>query len=304
MNESLPSLNALLAFEAAAASGSFTAAAKQLGSTQSAISQQIRGLEEALGKPVFTRIYRGVVLNESGEALFAAVSTGFGHIRETVKKLQQSSGLRRINVATDFACAAYWLVPRLSTFREQHPDTEVRIITAHRYTEFENSEDIDLLIRYCATPPLSGHAIPLFPEVVYPICSPHLLKETGEIKSHKGLAQLPLLSLRPEQAAGWMDWSRLFEQRGSQVTPSKPIMEFDNYTLLVQSAIAGQGVGLGWGTLIDDLVDREVLVTLSDFGVKTQGGYYLFVAEDISLPDNSGMKALISWLTVGVKDQS
>jgi putative choline sulfate-utilization transcription factor len=299
MSRSLPPLNALLAFEAAAHSGSFTAAAKQLGSTQSAISQQIRGLEEALGKPLFTRIYRGVVLNESGEALYGAVSLGFDQIRETVKKLQQVSGKRRINVATDFACAAYWLVPRLSSYREQHPDTEVRIITAHSYTAFEDADDVDLLIRYCSVPPKLGTAIPLFHEEVYPICSPYFLKEYGDVKSHKGLAQLPLLALRQDHAAGWMDWLRLFEQRGSQVLPSKPIMEFDNYTLLVQSAIAGQGVGLGWGTLIDDLVERGVLVALSDFSVNTQGGYYLFVS-DKSHYEMEGLKALVNWLSVGV----
>lgn len=274
LSERLPSTQSLLIFEAAARHLSFTAAARELGSTQSAISQQIRGLEAQLSLSLFRRVYRGVALTDEGQQLFAAVQAGFLQMAECLEQLQKSRSHQRINVATDFAFAAYWLLPRLPRFREQHPEVDVRILTSQGQYDF-SVQDVDVAIVFEQQQPQGMPADQLFSEQVFPICSPQFLAQHGPVHSHKRLAALPLLKLGADAGQGWLDWPGLFKGRRSLVEPSEPVLTFNNYTLLIQATMAGQGVGLGWRTLVDDLIDAGVLVGLSEFSLDTSGGYYV-----------------------------
>ena len=272
LKDRLPPVQSLLVFEAAARHLSFTAAARELGSTQSAVSQLMRGLEQQLTLPLFRRIYRGVELTADGKVLYKACQQGFQEIADCLENLQNSQQHPHINVATDFAFAAYWLLPRLPEFRQQHPETEVRIITSQGLHEL-NHEDIDVAIRFYAQPPDQGLA--LFAEEVFPVCSPGFLRQHGPVSSHKKLASLPLLKLGADAGEGWMDWPGFFAGRRSQVKPGDPVLTFNNYTLLIQAAIAGQGIGIGWGTLVDELLETGVLTGLKDFSLSSRGGYFI-----------------------------
>ncbi len=271
--ERLPTVQSLLIFETAARHLNFTAAARELGSTQSAVSQQVRGLEQQLEMVLFRRIYRGVALTEEGQQLFEAVKSGFQQMADCLQKLQKTRLHQRINVATDFALGAYWLVPRLPEFRERHPEIEVRIITSQGEYDF-GAQDIDVAIVFDNQPPLD-HAEQLFRETVFPVCSPSFLQKQGAIQSYKKLATLPLLKLGADAGQGWQNWRSFFKYRCSQIQPSEPVLTFNNYTLLIQAVIAGQGLGLGWDTLVDDLIESEVLVGLKQFSLTTDGGYYV-----------------------------
>ena len=308
--ENLPSLNALKVFVQAADAGSFSKAATELHSTQSAISQQIKQLESYLKLNLFYRQHRGVSLTDDGKALYRVCSESFDQIGSTIKQLQSSQSNPRIHVATDFACAAYWLLPRLSEFRKRHPEVDVRVITSQDVTE-HLLDDVDIVIRYCEKPDNtrpSIESIRLFRESVFPICSLHLLNQHGfhsvaAVKSVDQLNSLPRVDLRDESSLHWMDWPRLYAQLGAKSSLNDPVFECDNYTLLVQAAIAGQGVGLGWSTLIDDLVDRGVLVALRQFKVSTQGGYFMMskqVQNGLSHQDRKlaeSLDQLMSWLS-------
>ena len=300
----LPSVQSLLIFEAAARHLSFTAAARELGSTQSAVSQQVRGLEQQLELSLFRRIYRGVILTEEGLQLYEAVKSGYQQMANCLEKLQSSRLHQRINVATDFAFAAYWLLPRLPKFRELHPAIDVRIITSQGQYDFD-TQDIDVAIIF-GNPaslmdknqnPSLENARRLFFEKVFPICSPSFLQKHGPVQSHKKLAALPLLKLGADAGQGWQDWNSFFKGRRSQVEPSDPVLTFNNYTLLVQAAIAGQGVGIGWGTLVDDLIDSGVLVGLDEFSLNTESGYFLVEPNPREQP--AATQYFINWLLDG-----
>ncbi|WP_293268768.1 LysR substrate-binding domain-containing protein [Neptunomonas sp.] len=274
LSERLPSAQSLLIFEAAARHRSFTGAAQELKSTQSAVSQQMKGLESYLELALFRRIYRGVELTEEGIHLYNAVQGGFQQIATCLEKIQKTRLHQIINVATDFAFAAYWLLPRLPRFRESHPEIDVRIITSQGQNSF-SGQNIDVAIKFDGPQPDHPYAFKLFSEEVFPICSPALIQENGSIASHKKLASMPLLKLGADAGQGWLDWDSYFRGRRSQIIPGKPVLTFNNYTLLIQAAIAGQGVGLGWSTLTDDLIDKKLLLGLREFSLSSESGYYV-----------------------------
>lgn len=284
--------NSLRVFEAAARHLSFTAAAQELRSTQSAVSQQVRALEEQLGLALFERIYRGVKLTEAGHALFGSVREGFAVIERTLEVLQRQHRHPRVNILTDFSFAAYWLMPRLPQFREQHPQVDVRLITNQGVLDWRDQE-VDVAILFCDERTLS-EVPPLFPEEVFPVCSPAFLQQHGPFESLETLARAPLLTLLAEQQQPWLDWPSYFQRLGNMTFVETPELTFNNYTLLIQAAIAGQGVGLGWRGLIDPMLESGMLVALPELSVNTSGGYGLIDAQ----PEANGeaKRALKAWI--------
>ncbi len=268
----LPPTPSLQAFEAAARLHNFTAAARELNSTQSAISQHISRLEEDLGVPLFYRQHRGVRLTASGELLFEAVAESLQRLQRGIAAVQQKNTKEVINVATDFALAAFWLVPRLADFRALHPDTEVRVITAQHQISPDQA-DIDIAINFGDGSEAPERSMQLFGEEVVPVCSPALHQGGVDIASE--LSQLPLLQLEADHNARWFNWSRLFAALDIRTRPGEPALVFNNYTLLLQAAIAGQGVAIGWRPLVDSMLDNGMLVSLLDVPVSSPFGYYL-----------------------------
>lgn len=273
-SERLPPVQSLVVFEAAARHLSFTGAARELGTTQSAVSQQVRALENQLEISLFTRVYRGVELTEEGRILKQAVEEGFHRIAAALEQLQFRRQHQRLDVATDFALAAYWLMPRLPHFRALHPEVDVRLVTSQSWTPAD-AQEVDVAIAFFSQSPWAAGTQLLFPETVFPICSPAFQAELGELRSVDELASVPLLGLSSAQRGGWLDWPKVMASLGANRVPGEPVLTFDNYTLLIQAALAGQGVGLGWGTLVDDLVERGLLVAMRQFTLSTEGGYFL-----------------------------
>ena len=151
-----------------------------------------------------------------------------------------------------------------------------------------------MAIAFARQQPAQLPAQKLFDEEVFPVCSPAFLAKNGPIQSHKKLAELPLLKLGADAGQGWQDWHSYFKGRRSQVEPSEPVLTFNNYTLLIQAAIAGQGLGMGWGTLVDDLLESDVLVGLRQFSLRSDGGYY--VVEPKPREQLNSKQYFIDWL--------
>lgn len=285
--------NSLRVFEVAARHLSFTAAARELRSTQSAVSQQIRTLEENLGLPLFERIYRGVKLTEAGHALFVSVQEGFGTIDRTIERLQHKHRHPHVNILTDFSFAAYWLMPRLPRFRERHPHIDVRIVTNQGVLDWR-AQEVDVAIVFCDERTLAGGVPQLFREEVFPVCSPGFLQQHGPISDLETLSKAPLLTLTAEQGQRWLDWPSYFEQLGGITHIESSELTFNNYTLLIQAAIAGQGIGMGWHGLVDEMLEKEMLVGLHDLRLRSARGYGLVDAR----PDSPGeaKRALWEWI--------
>jgi putative choline sulfate-utilization transcription factor len=261
-------LELLRGFEAAARLHSFTAAANELDTTQPAISQQIKRLEERLGTRLFDRIYRGIELTEAGSLLFDAVSAGLNNFDQGLAAISAHGQHEVLQVATDFAFAAYWLMPRLHRFHQAYPQVDVSLVTSERSYAMLRP-DIDVAILFGEGRFKQGESHFLFSEEVFPVCSPRLLEGRAMLPA-SALFDLPLLHLRGETSSHWFDWSTLF--RALQ-------LPFDNYTLLIQAAIAGQGVAIGWRHLVDALLDQQLLCRPIAQSALSPKGYYVVVPQ-------------------------
>lgn len=263
--------NGLWVFEAAARHLSFTAAARELRSTQSAVSQSVKALEDVLGVRLFERVYRGVRLTDAGVLLQIGVEEGFGRIEQALERIQQQRQQSSLSLMTDFSVASYWLLPRLPRFRREFPDIDVQLLTNHGDVSWRDSA-ADVAIVFSNEPDQAGR-LRLMGEQVFPVCSPSLLQEAQGTSETKLLQQAPLLALSVNAGQRWLDWPAFFQRLGEGRKDPTPALTFDNYTLLIQAAIAGQGIALGWQGLVDDLIAQGFLVEVEGHRVATKLGY-------------------------------
>lgn len=272
------SLDLLRAFESAARQRSFTAAAVELGTTQPAISQQIKRLEEQLATRLFDRIYRGIELTEAGVILFEQVQLGLQHIDAGLHAISAQNQHEVLQVATDFAFAAYWLMPRLHRFHAANPQVDVSLVTSERSHNMLRT-DIDVAVLFGDGRFKQGESHWLFSEEVFPVCSPQLLNERPLPLPAQSLLEFPLLHLRGENSSNWFDWSGVFRELGITSPPAPGQLRFDNYTLLIQAAIGGQGVAIGWRHLVDNLLAQGLLCRPIAETVISRLGYYVVLPQ-------------------------
>ena len=272
------SLDLLRAFEAAARHRSFTAAAVELGTTQPAVSQQIKRLEEQLATRLFDRIYRGIELTEAGTILFEQIQLGLQNIDAGLSAISAQQQHEVLQVATDFAFAAYWLMPRLHRFHAANPHVDVSLVTSERSHNMLRT-DIDVAVLFGDGRFKQGESHWLFSEEVFPVCSPLLLKDRPLPLPVKSLLEFPLLHLRGEHSSNWFDWSGVFRQLGITSAPAPGQLRFDNYTLLIQAAIGGQGVAIGWRHLVDNLLAQGLLCRPVAESAMSSLGYYVVVPQ-------------------------
>lgn len=289
----MPSLQSLLYFEAAARHASFTAAARELSTSQPAVSQHITRLENELSASLFERQHRGVLLTDDGQKLFATVTESLHNIRQELARIQGKNKVNQFIIETDMGFATYWLLPRIAALQHLMPDISVQITTS---PDFFNSRDStsDLAILFG-----SGHwdncrAEKLFPELVIPVCSPGYLKQNRHIRTENGLQNSCLLSLPETQPARWLTWSDWFMAHGQSIPSPLRSMTFNAYSLVIQAALAGQGVALGWFPLVDDLIRSNALVPVARRKITTQRGYFLI--ERHSRPISALTETLKKWI--------
>ncbi|MGD8429678.1 MAG: transcriptional regulator GcvA [Ectothiorhodospiraceae bacterium] len=269
----LPPLNSLVAFEAAARNLSFTAAATELSVTQGAISRHVRQLEDYLGKSLFIRGNRTIQLSATGMEYYQTVRASLQDLSEATAHVLQWRGDRQVTVATTTAMASLWLLPRIPAFQRQHENVDIRILASDQAHDFRNSE-FDVALLYGATPPADMHATPLFAEEVFPVCSPEYLKSSGAIEHPEELFGNTLLYLDDAQL-DWWDWPEWFRQVGLQPVEPRHRININNYPMLVQAAINGQGIALAWRHLVDEYLERGALIRPVETVLKTSAHFYL-----------------------------
>ncbi|MBI3898934.1 MAG: LysR family transcriptional regulator [Gammaproteobacteria bacterium] len=268
----LPPLQSLTFFEAAARHLSFTAAARELHTTQPAISHHILRLEQDLGSALFKRQHRSVTLTEAGAQLHEAVSTSLSTLHLVAGEIR--SRRKAMTVSTDFAFAAYWLLPRMAMLRKLAPDLDVRIVASQYYCDIRQ-EPADVAVVFG-----TGHwpdriATLLIPEIVIPVCSPSF--RTGQrLSGDPGdLVGVPLLHLERSDPASWLSWKDWFDLHRITVSQTEHDFTINSYPLVIQAAIGGQGVALGWLPLVEEALRNKQLVTAARQPVKTKRGYFL-----------------------------
>jgi LysR family glycine cleavage system transcriptional activator len=253
----LPSLNALLAFEAAARHASFTRAARELGVTQTAVSHQIRALEADLETALFRRTPRGICLTDEGERWAAELTVVFTRLRQANARLRRPRDVARpaVSVSIIPSFGTRWLVPRLGRFLASHPEIDVRISATERLVDL-TAEPIDIGIRY-GTGGYPGLVTRKLAE------DAHIVVAAPELASKHASWRLSDLGretlLGDDHPNAWRNW---FHARGRELPPHARQSEFTDSSMLVEAAVRGQGVGLArWSLALDQLeLGRLVLL--------------------------------------------
>lgn len=268
----LPPLSALAAFEAAARLCSFTKAGDELGISQAAISRQVKALESFLEGQVFVRLHRGVRLTPEGERLLAAVNQGLGHIAEVVGDLQRQGG-GAVTLSSTIAFAAFWLVPRLDSFQQRNPSVDLKLLTNEHFADLAR-EKVDLAIRF-GHGNWPGFAVQeLFRDEVLVVCAPTYLAARETPLSAVELPNERLLH-QDISDSSWISWGHWLRHQGVVSAGRLHGPRFNNYTLVVQAAIAGQGLALGWRRLLHPMLEAGTLVPAIPERLQTQNAYHL-----------------------------
>ena len=277
MRRRLPSLNALRAFEAAGRHLSFSRAAEELHVTPAAVGQQVRALESYLGEALFVRLNRSVELTVAGQALLPGTSDGFDQLARTVEAFYRRTARRPLTVSVEPNFGAKWLVRRLDRFRERHPGIEIRLDATSRLVDFSR-EAVDLAIRYGDGNYPGLRCDVLFEEEVFPVCSPALLEGPHPLEHPEDLEWHTLL--RQDWAADeptWPNWSMWLRAAGVEdVDPNQgPEFASESYGLMIDAALAGQGVALASSVLVADDIEAGRLVKPFDLSMPQSLRYYL-----------------------------
>src|SRR5260221_1551541 len=204
----LPALDLLVGFESAARPLSFTKAGEELFLTQSAVSRQIKELEDQLGVPLFERRHRALSLTEAGQQFYASAAQVLTTMRAATERLRAHSGRGRpLSGTTTNSFAALWLVPRLAGFTRTHPGVDVRIMAETRVQDLER-DGLDLAIRHGPASLAGPNAIRLMGEQVFPVCSPKLLQDPKRpLKTPQDLNNHGLLQYDdPDIRHPWLHW--------------------------------------------------------------------------------------------------
>lgn len=273
MSARLPPLNSLRVFEAAGRHLSFTRAATELHVTQAAVSHQIKALEEYLGMPLFKRMNRALVLTEAGQTYLPSVRRTLEELREATERLlkRDAGGVLTVSVLPSFA--ARWLVPRLGRFQRQHPEINIRLAPTKTLTDFGEG-DVDLAIRYGRGYYPGLRADRFMTEDIFPVCSPELLDSDTPLRSPADLRHHHLL--HDDDHVVWRDWLAATGIKGIDADRGT---FFVDSSLLVQAAVAGQGVALARSVLVRDELAAGRLVKPFELSLPAEFAYYIVCPE-------------------------
>lgn len=273
----LPPLDALRVFAVAARELSFTRAAGELFVTQSAVSKQIRLLEEALGVPLFERRHRALQLTVAGEILQRAADEAFARLRETARQLMGGDE-PAVNLTTTPALASLWLIPRLGEFARANPGIDVRISTGTQVVDLERGS-LDLAIRSLPDTAAPAGARRLFGETVLVVCNPRLAADPQRpLATAEDLVHHTLLAYDDDQRRRpWLGWPTLLEVLGVAGLRPAATISFTQYDQLLRAAIEGQGLAVAnLGLVRDALADGRLIAPFAQ-RLETPRSYYLIV---------------------------
>ena len=293
----LPPLGTLRAFEAAARRLSFKEAAKELGLTPTAISHQIRLLEQYCGETLFRRHPRPLALSDAGARLFPAIRDGFDGFAAALASLAGEAEAKPLRVTTTSAFASRWLVPRLSRWREEHADIALSIIGVDRVVKLDADEAV-LAIRYARSAP-HGASYEIFRDQFYPVCSPKLLAKGPALRRTADLAGYPLIHFdwfaNDPTAPNWKKW---FERASVNDQPAPQgcqiALTFREEPHAIEAVLAGQGVALCSDVIVADDLASGTLVKALDLALPGYGFYPVYAPNH---PRRATIEDFVRWIS-------
>jgi len=288
----LPPLLSLRAFEAAAAHLSFQRAALELSVTPSAISHQVRALEDTLGQPLFRRLTRQLALTPAGQRLFDDLRMGFDALEAGVDRLRRPAASQSVTLTTNTAFAARWVLPRMAAFRKACPGIELRLHAGDTVVDLARG-DADIAVRSGSGNWPGLVVSELMPERYAPLCSPMLgLRRKGDLPKH----QLIHCDWQPQALAPAL-WSRWFREAGIAPPRGRSAraagLSFSDETHAMLAALAGHGVALLSLTLAAEELRSGALV--QPFGPALDTGSY-FLATANGRENEPAIRAVWQWI--------
>lgn len=286
----LPSFGDLLAFDAAARYGSFTRAARDLNVSQPAISRRVAALEADLGVVLFGRDTKPLRLTATGQMLFDVLRSGLSRLEATVEDIRRMQAGRKLTIAAAPGFLTYWLLPRLSELSANFPEQELQLVTGDQR---QDPPEADIHVRFGDGNWPGVTSVKILGEEVFAVCSPLLLSSAAaalglaELKS----SRLLQLSDRMDRRYDWQNWFRAI---GTDLPRKLNTIVFDDYSLLVSAALAGQGFALCWSGLLDQHLKTGALVRVSDEVVTSERGY--FATFPAGTAEDSVVSRLAHWL--------
>lgn len=266
--------NSLRAFEAAARHLSFSRAADELSVTHSAVSHQVRLLEETLGAELFIRTNRGVALTEAGQTLLPVLAESFDRIANTLDGLIAAPSGDCLRITTTPTLAAKWLIPRLGDWRNAHAEIAIHLHPALAYLDLASGE-ADIAIR-CGTPPWPGLVEDfVLPIHMTPVCSRSFLGDLGEAPRPEDLLGPTLIHADITGHDLGEEWRTWLRAAGVETAATLPGLSFHDPSLALQAAMDGLGIAMGYLELAAADIEAGRLVRPFPFAVAHHFSYYL-----------------------------
>ena len=251
----LPPLRALTAFEAAARLGSFRAAATELGITRSAVSHQVKLLEDRMGLTLFRRDARRAELTTVGQSYFPTIKDAFDMIDAHTKAVKPSAHDNELTIQVYVTVALKWLIPRLHDFERRFPDMKVRLSTSYIDWDFdERNVDVGVVLARNKSP--EHYYAPLFQSMLVPVCSPKLMQGENALKSPDDLRKHKLIDVYTAEE----DWQIWLDGANVQTTKTQNRLSVDSYILAQEAAIEGRGVAMTIGPFASEEIKLGRLV--------------------------------------------
>jgi len=294
----LPPLIQLRAFEAAARHLSFKQAAAELGVTPTAVSHQIKLLEQYCGRALFRRRPRPLSLTQAGARLFPAVRDGLAAFADALGAIRRHGDRQPLRVTTPNAFASRWLVPRLARWRKLRPDTPLEVIGTDSVVDLR-AGDADVAIRYARVAPRDGRAEQFLQDTFWPVCSPQLLAGGGRLKTPADLKRQVLVHYywppSDLEAPTWQRWlaAARGKWRGAPAFKDLEHLSFREEGHAIEAVIAGQGIGIFSDVLVAPELASGALVKAFDLSLQ---GYRFYVVHLPDGPREKTIRAFAGWL--------
>ena len=289
LSKLIPSPRALLVFEAAARCGSCGAAAREFNVTQPSVSRNIAQLELELGVRLFHRSPTGLTLTDEGLALHRAVTEGFGHVGAALRDLAaRHSRQEVVELSLSTAFATHWFIPRLQAFNRDFPRVDLRFQLLSGSLRGP-AGNVDLAMRPAPETEGDYHSWHFAPELVIPVASPAYLASHGALDDDADAAHTLLHFHDP-----LIDWNLFWGQSARRRSPQRNWVQFSDYAVVLQAAMNGEGVALGWLSVVSRPLAEGLLVPAARRRVATGKAYHLVAPRTRPLRDV--VQAIRTWM--------
>lgn len=284
----IPSMSAMRSFEAAARHQSFTLAAKELNLTQSAISRQVKEMEQIVGAQLFRRTGREVILTRAGTRLAADIGSELDNIRRVMMRAVSAGNMNStLRVAILPTFATLWLIPRLPDFFSKHPEIEISFST--RLEPFDLAEEnFDLAIHFGRQNWPNTHMRKFFSERMIPVASPAFVQQ-HKIQTIKDAKVAPLLHTSSRPTA----WHDYLEQIGFEGRPYLTGRYFDQFSMVIAAVQASLGIGLLPKYLVENEISEGQLIAINEDELVTANSYYCVTPID---QEDNNVESFCQWM--------